>query len=115
MSQQLERDGWRYLARCAEPLGDRATFDPWYDHDPTLTALAVSTCQLCPVKKECLEEGLEDEHGIWGGWHPSEREHLLLKLDNIRSQEGRGALLDRAARLGPRALDIPTPPKKRRG
>jgi hypothetical protein len=38
--------------------------------------LAVSMCNRCPVKAECLIEGMREEnieHGIWGGMLAGER------------------------------------------
>jgi len=38
--------------------------------------LAISICQGCPVKAECLAEGMKPdniEHGIWGGMLAGER------------------------------------------
>lgn len=37
---------------------------------------AKSICQTCPIKRECLAEGLKEENltnGIWGGTTPAER------------------------------------------
>ena len=34
---------------------------------------APKICSECPVRQQCLEQGANDEYGIWGGWHPYER------------------------------------------
>ena len=34
---------------------------------------AKALCARCPVRKECLQMGMTDEHGIWGGATPAER------------------------------------------
>lgn len=34
-------------------------------------------CDECPVRNECLELGLEDEFGVWGGLGPDERQRLV--------------------------------------
>ena len=50
--------------------------------------LALSICNRCPITKECLALGMEDENidnGIWGGTMSGER--LMLSLNNIRSME----------------------------
>lgn len=33
-------------------------------------------CQRCPVRIACLDYGLEDEHGVWGGLVPDERRYV---------------------------------------
>ena len=30
-------------------------------------------CARCPVRRECLEYGIEEDYGVWGGSLPSER------------------------------------------
>jgi len=37
---------------------------------------AKALCARCPVRKECLEYGLGEEFGIWGGTRPPERRGL---------------------------------------
>ena len=34
---------------------------------------AKALCARCPVRRECLEYGIEEDYGIWGGTLPSER------------------------------------------
>lgn len=42
-------------------------------------------CVPCPVKAECLEEGMKERLGIWGGTTPKERMKLRVELKhNIR-------------------------------
>lgn len=35
----------------------------------TMTELAMTLCKVCPVKRQCLNEAIEDPHalGLWGG------------------------------------------------
>lgn len=44
-------------------------------------SIALDYCQECPVRKECLQEGLKTENmhlgSIWGGMIYSERDALL--------------------------------------
>lgn len=53
--------------------------------------LAVSMCNRCPVKTECLVEGmrLENiEHGIWGGMLAGERILMAdLEVNNITRRD----------------------------
>ena len=34
---------------------------------------AKALCVRCPVRKKCLEYGIEEDYGVWGGALPSER------------------------------------------
>lgn len=40
----------------------------------------VRYCDECPVRSECLELGLDDEHGVWGGLTPQERDRVVKRL-----------------------------------
>ncbi len=48
----------------------------WFP-DGTQPAKGVSVCWVCPVKAECLEFGLREEHGVWGGLDPQQRRRVL--------------------------------------
>ena len=39
-------------------------------------------CEVCPVKQECLDFAVaqRDEHGVWGGTTPTEREYQGMPL-----------------------------------
>lgn len=52
---------WRQRAACR----GRDVAYWFYTGDEAVTALLF--CKRCPVKAECLEAGLWEEHGIWGG------------------------------------------------
>jgi len=44
---------------------------------------AIELCNKCPIRTNCLNEGLKDEnldYGIWGGLLPGER---ILMVDKI--------------------------------
>jgi hypothetical protein len=36
-------------------------------------------CDRCPVRAQCLEEGMKEVRGIWGGTTPEERRMLRAK------------------------------------
>lgn len=38
---------------------------------------AFAVCASCPVRADCLEEGLYEAHGIWGG--TTERERVRMR------------------------------------
>lgn len=64
---------------------------------------AVALCNTCPIKAECLAEGMQEDnlpYGIWGGLHAGER---LMKLGHVRSdfakQSEKGKAMDLYERI----------------
>lgn len=56
---------WMESAAC---LGhDPETWFPLQGDCGSRTRDAVAICRGCPVREECLAEGLRHESGIWGG------------------------------------------------
>lgn len=45
--------------------------DVWFTG--STEAAAILVCKRCPVRAECLEDGLWEEHGVWGGLTRDER------------------------------------------
>jgi len=41
--------------------------------------IAKAICFLCPLLEECAQEGKAEEHGMWGGWTPRERNKGVRK------------------------------------
>lgn len=41
--------------------------------------VAKEVCESCPsrIKEKCLEQGLSEKYGVWGGLDPKERIELL--------------------------------------
>jgi hypothetical protein len=39
-------------------------------------AIAKSICKTCPVQSLCLNLGINEEEGIWGGKLPDERQRM---------------------------------------
>ncbi len=56
----LARPAWHENAACSG-LGNELFYPV------RQAAAAKAVCALCPVKEQCLEAGLEDKFGIWGG------------------------------------------------
>ena len=53
--------------------------------------LAKLVCAKCRVKKQCLEAGMNEPYGIWGGKTERERRHLQPEvLSSVRSVSSRG-------------------------
>lgn len=56
-------------------------FDPWFpglDDGATHGGaehyrFARSECRACPLVAQCRENGMDEEHGMWGGMTPRER------------------------------------------
>lgn len=64
---------WRDAALCRGKL-----LDIWYapldaDNQEQYNAVAREVCHLCPVWIECLNNGIDEQWGIWGGLTPLER------------------------------------------
>ena len=68
-------DSWRKDAAC---LGRAtATFFPERGPEEKLAvAAAKQICASCAVRQCCLEAGLSESRGIWGGLTPPERRRL---------------------------------------
>lgn len=66
-------DGWQHHAECIK-------YDPdlMYpeDDEPHLYEIAKRVCEECPVVGFCLEIGLNEKWGMWGGLEPSTRYKL---------------------------------------
>lgn len=45
---------------------------------------AKKICASCPVAQECLDFGIREPFGIWGGMTAIERRHLRAQLANER-------------------------------
>ena len=77
---------WKMDALCrsenAEHLG---TFFPEEQtHGGNHLIAPRKMCVACPVRYDCLEYGLEEPYGVWGGHSPSQRKRIvkLLKTDS---------------------------------
>lgn len=42
----------------------------------TMATEAKAICQGCPIRERCLERGLDEPEGIWGGTTPRERREI---------------------------------------
>jgi WhiB family transcriptional regulator, redox-sensing transcriptional regulator len=65
---------WHARALCR---GQTAAFDD--EHAETVRA-AKAVCSGCPVAGECLEVGLFEPWGVWGGLTTEERRALVKNL-----------------------------------
>lgn len=65
---------WSASARCADQT---AAFDD--EHEETVAA-AKLVCAGCPVRAKCLEVGLFEPWGVWGGLSTDERRALVKSI-----------------------------------
>ena len=72
-------ESWKALAACRGL--DPELFFPGRGRS---TKEAQATCTDCPVRAECLESGLHESHGIWGGL--SERQRRKLKSQRFHQR-----------------------------
>lgn len=57
---------WYHLAVCKEM--NLNWFYEDYEADPVFAQNMDDICFSCPVRAQCLREGIEEnEHGLWGG------------------------------------------------
>ncbi len=71
MSTDVHDVHWSLHARCRGI--DPAIFYPEQYESKIVVAEAQAICALCPVRKPCLEAGMREKLGIWGGETPRGR------------------------------------------
>lgn len=74
---------WRERALCRE-----ADPEIFFKTDKTLMdsadrQQAMRICKACPVRPQCLKDGLDQPAGIWGGMTPEERLDLMIKIQHM--------------------------------
>lgn len=62
--------------------------------------LAVRLCAACPVRPYCLEEGWDDDYGVWGGIPEGTRIRIrnTLALERVGRRQRRITVRELAAR-----------------
>lgn len=48
-------------------------------------AVAKTVCAGCPVRAECLDAGLGEEHGIWGATTPRQRRRIRTQKKRLEN------------------------------
>ncbi len=69
-----ERPAWQARAACRGV--DPDLFFPERTTSNQDVERAKAVCGSCPVRDECLEYGLHDEFGVWGGRAGGDRKKL---------------------------------------
>jgi WhiB family redox-sensing transcriptional regulator len=67
---------WTERAACRDALESDFFADLYQAHRAAEIATAKAICATCPVPKQCLSAGLNEEFGIWGGLTAEERRRL---------------------------------------
>lgn len=72
--------GWKDRGSCR-------SVDPeiFFALDKPTIARAKDVCASCPVTRECLQYGLAEPDGIWGGRTFQERENLVSLFKRIEA------------------------------
>ncbi|MHB8318061.1 MAG: WhiB family transcriptional regulator [Acidimicrobiales bacterium] len=71
---QHSRRKWQDAALCAGMDSD--LFFPERGDSRKIVDTAKELCAGCPVRSECLELGMEEKFGVWGGTTEQERRKL---------------------------------------
>jgi hypothetical protein len=72
---------WKDQAACAGQPWDRWTELPQVQLEVNrrYKATELAICADCSVTSECLEAGLKEPGGIWGGLFPKERRAIVRR------------------------------------
>lgn len=77
------RPFWFQFALCRPENADRPLdqwVDLWFRTIGQSNAEAKAICSECPAQQACVEHGLAEKHGVWGGTSERERRRLRRKL-----------------------------------
>lgn len=67
---------WMQDSLCNKLAGD-IWFPPFDSpHPEQYYAIAKTICNVCPVWQECLDIGIKEVYGVWGGLSPQDRTPL---------------------------------------
>lgn len=94
-------DDWRERANCIHVenkeifFADSRTIEGSKDIE-----LAVGLCITCPVRVPCLKDGIDQHHGVWGGYTQEERAILRQRIAGAQPVVA-NVLLTAAAQRGP--------------
>lgn len=59
---------WKDLALCIN--ADTEDFFSNYESSANVRATTDAMCKVCPIRRDCLIEGMESkEYGVWGGFY----------------------------------------------
>lgn len=78
----FERPDWMRRAACVERAVDPDIFFPRRGRN---SWRGKAICATCPVKNECLEYGIRETYGIWGG--TSDRDRRVIRQQRRQAEE----------------------------
>jgi WhiB family redox-sensing transcriptional regulator len=81
-------DDWRLRAACRG-----CPPDLWYPKRGEWSEVAVAVCRRCPVRVECLDAGIGERWGIWGGVPERMRRRIRRAWRQAADREAKVALL----------------------
>ena len=87
----------------------------FYPHrgDAPGIATAKEVCAQCEVRHECLEFGLYERHGVWGGFGERERRRLRV-IRRLNAEAARVSEATRALSVNGRATETAPSAEERR-
>lgn len=79
---------WSVLAACKDYPNPDIFCPFWGDRSMggKDTKEAKKVCDCCEVKEECLEYGLDEPIGVWGGQDPTDRRRIRLERARLRGE-----------------------------
>jgi len=91
---------WKQDALCKTPNAEH--LDKFYPeagvHGGNHLAAPRKLCLECPVRYECLEEGIDEPFGVWGGHSPSQRRRISSMLKKGSSLIEASQFIDQRSR-----------------
>jgi WhiB family redox-sensing transcriptional regulator len=72
---------WYERANCIGTDPEAFYFE---EHQTRMPALVRRICNNCEVRNECLEAGMDEDWGIWGGMTKSERIRIRRQANRVR-------------------------------
>lgn len=100
LADALKPRPWAAKAACKSPTAEH--LDKFY---PEATKNggnhlkpARKLCLQCPVRYECLEYGIDEAWGVWGGHSPSQRRRIQYLVKNGSSLKEASRQIDARSR-----------------
>lgn len=96
---------WKKDALCrSEGVGVDAFYPESGTHGGNHLAAPRRICLRCPVRYECLEYGINEPYGVWGGHSPSQRRRITAMMKKGSTLMEASAQIDSRSRDGGRGV-----------
>jgi Transcription factor WhiB len=100
LAQAIKGPPWKKNALCRTP--DSSLVDIFYPqagtHGGNHLIAPREYCLRCPVRYDCLEFGLEEPFGVWGGHSPSQRRRIVSMVKKGSTLKEASAQIDQRSR-----------------